>query len=286
MFHVKHKNIFSFCNQKGGVGKTTSAINLATALSQRGREVLLIDIDPQGNATSGLGEEKKGKSPTIYPVIVDNVPIEEALIKTKIDRLSLVPSNSELSGAEIELISVSEREYRLKKAIENIRDRFEYIFIDCPPSLGLLTVNALTASDYILIPLQCEYYALEGLGQLLETYSLVKRNLSPRLELGGVLLTMADFRTRLTEQVIKEVRDYFREKVFETVIPRSVKLSEAPSFGKPGVIYDASSRGSKSYIDIVEEFIERFESKLEGEQRMTDSAEKEVKAVVKEGIKQ
>jgi len=266
MFHVKHRKIFSFCNQKGGVGKTTSAINLAAALSIKGRKVLLIDMDPQGNATSGLGEEKRRDTPTIYQVIVNGVQISEAIIPSKVENLSLIPSNSDLSGAEIELISLSEREYRLLKSVENIRDMFEYIIIDCPPSLGLLTINSVTASDYIIIPLQCEYYALEGLGQLLETHYRVKRNLNPELELGGVLLTMADFRTRLTEQVIKEVRNYFREKVFETVIPRSIKLSEAPSFGKPGIIYDPSSRASISYINTAEEFIKRFEVQLnEGE---------------------
>lgn len=280
---MKHKNVFSFCNQKGGVGKTTSAINLATALALKGRGVLLIDMDPQGNATSGLGEEKKRSSPTIYPVMVDDIPLSDALITTKVAGLSLVPSNSELSGAEIELISLPEREYRLRKALYTIRDRFDYIFIDCPPSLGLITVNSITASDYIIIPLQCEYYALEGLGELLETYSRAKRGLNPELELGGVLLTMADFRTRLTEQVIKEVREYFHEKVFEAVIPRSVKLSEAPSFGKPGVIYDVSSRGSKSYIDVAEEFMKRFEAKTGPEEAMVDSEERSQETVTKEG---
>lgn len=267
------------------MGKTTSAINLAAALALKGREVLLIDLDPQGNATSGVGEEKKRSSPTIYPVMVDETPLLDTLITTKVTGLSLVPSNSELSGAEIELISLPEREYRLSKAIDTIRDRFDYIFIDCPPSLGLITVNAITASDYIIIPLQCEYYALEGLGELLETYSRAKRGLNPELELGGVLLTMADFRTRLTEQVIKEVRDYFHEKVFEAVIPRSVKLSEAPSFGKPGVIYDVSSRGSKSYIDVAEEFVKRFGVKASREEAMVDSEERGQETVTKEGVR-
>lgn len=256
---MKRQKVFSFCNQKGGVGKTTTAINLATGLSLKGRRVLLIDIDPQGNATSGLGHEKKDLRATVYQVILGNLRIEEVIIKTTFDGLSLAPSNSDLSGAEIELISLSEREFRLKNSIESIESDFDYIFIDCPPSLGLLTLNSLSASNYIIIPLQCEYYALEGLGQLLQTFSLVKRNLNPELEIGGVLLTMADQRTRLTEQVIQEVRSYFKEKVFDAVIPRSIRLSEAPSFGQPGIIYDRTSKGSKSYIDATEEFIVRFE---------------------------
>ena len=282
MFHVKHRNVFSFCNQKGGVGKTTSAINLAASLSLKGRKVLLIDMDPQGNTTSGLGEEKKRETPTIYQVIVDGISISEAIISSKVENLSLIPSNSELSGAEVELIYLSEREYRLRKAVENIRDMFEYIIIDCPPSLGLLTINSVTASDYIIIPLQCEYYALEGLGQLLETYSRVKKSLNPELELGGVLLTMADFRTRLTEQVIREVRDYFHEKVFETVIPRSVKLSEAPSFGKPGIIYDPSSRASMSYINVAEEFMKRFELRPNEEEATAGPEDRDEETVTRE----
>ena len=258
---MKHKEkplIFSFCNQKGGVGKTTSAINLATGLAQSGRKVLLIDSDPQGNATSGLGIDKS-KNSTIYNVITGQDNINGIILHTEIDGLKLIPSNGELSGAEIELISLPEREFRLVKAIKDLSKEYDYIFIDCPPSLGLLTVNALAASDFILIPLQCEYYALEGLGQLLETHSLIKRNLNPRLEIGGVLLTMADFRTKLTEQVIHEVRGYFKDKVFDSVIPRSVRLSEAPSFGKPGIVYDKFSRGSKGYLDAIKEFTNRFE---------------------------
>ncbi len=254
MFHVKQTPIFAFCNQKGGVGKTTSAVNIATCLAQSGHKILLIDLDPQGNATSGVGEDKNAVPTTIYPVMLGEQPLEGAIKTTAVPNLSLVPSNAQLAGAEVELISLSEREFQLSKAVGPVRDRFDFIFIDCPPSLGLLTVNALTASTFIFIPLQCEYYALEGLGQLLQTYQLVKKNLNPNLELAGVLLTMADFRTNLTEQVIKEVRDYFKEKVFSTIIPRSVRLSEAPSFGKPGVIYDPLSRGSKCYHDVAKEF--------------------------------
>lgn len=259
---MKHKNVFSFCNQKGGVGKTTSAINIATALSQVGYRVLLIDIDPQGNATSGIGEEKTNKS-TIYQVIIEETPISNAIVTTQIQRLDLIPSNSSLSGAEIELISFYSREFRLKKALEPIKEVYDYILIDCPPSLGLLTINALSASDYIFIPLQCEYYALEGLGQLLETHALVKKNLNSELEIGAVLLTMADFRTKLTEQVIQEVRTYFKDKVLENIIPRSVRLSEAPSFGKPGLLYDRSSRGAKSYLEATKEFLKRFPVSVE-----------------------
>lgn len=255
------------------MGKTTSAINLSTGLAQAGQKVLLIDIDPQGNATSGIGEEKTSKAATIYQVLTDHTPIENSIILSKINNLHLIPANSELSGAEIELISLPEREFKLRKAIDSIRDQFDYIFIDCPPSLGLLTVNSITASDYVLIPLQCEYYALEGLGQLLGTFSLVKKNLNPKLEIAAVLLTMADFRTKLTEQVIQEVKNYFKEKVFETIIPRSVRLSEAPSFGKPGIIYDRSSRGSKSYIDATQEFMKRFG---EGEKPSEKNLEKGV----------
>lgn len=245
------------------MGKTTSVINISTCLAQSGYQILLIDIDPQGNMTSGLGENKNSVPLTIYPVMLGQESIENAFRKTQVPNLMLVPSNAQLAGAEVELVYIAEREFQLKKAIESVRDRFDYIFIDCPPSLGLLTVNALTASSFIFIPLQCEYYALEGLGQLLQTYKLVKENLNPELELAGVLLTMADFRTNLTEQVIKEVRDYFKEKVFSTIIPRSVRLSEAPSFGKPGVIYDPLSRGAKCYQEVSQEFVDRFHVKQE-----------------------
>ena len=261
VFHVKHTPIFAFCNQKGGVGKTTSAVNIATCLAQSGHRLLLIDLDPQGNATSGVGEDKNALPRTIYPVILGEKPLEGAIKETQIPNLWLVPSNSQLSGAEVELISLPEREFQLSKAIEPVRGQYDFIFIDCPPSLGLLTVNALSASSFIFIPLQCEYYALEGLGQLIQTYQLVKKNLNPGLELAGVLLTMADFRTNLTEQVIREIREYFKEKVFSTIIPRSVRLSEAPSFGKPGVTYDPLSRGAKCYQEVAREFLERFHVK-------------------------
>ena len=255
---MKHPNIFSFCNQKGGVGKTTSAINIATSISNLGYKVLLIDIDPQGNATSGLGEEKKADLTNIYDVLSERLSIYESIRNTKIENLNLIASSVDLSASEIELISVEAREFRLKKALDPIKDRFDYIFIDCPPSLGLLTINALVASDFILIPLQCEYYALEGLGQLIQTYYLVKKNLNENLKIGSVIMTMADFRTKLTEQVIAEVRTHFSNKVFDTIIPRSIRLSEAPSFGQPGILYDKSSKGAKSYLAVSNEFLKRF----------------------------
>lgn len=252
------KKIFSFCNQKGGVGKTTSAVNLATLAAKAGHKTLLIDMDSQGNATSGLGVDKAELQSTSYQLLVDNQSVQEIIVKTSIKKLDLIPANTDLSGADLELVNTQEREYVLSKRIKEVLDKYDFIFIDCPPSLGLVTINCLTASDYLLIPLQCEYYALEGLGQLLHTFQLVKDNLNNNLEVGGVLLTMADFRTNLTQQVIEEVRNFFKEKVFESVIPRSVKLSEAPSFGKPAVLYDAQNKASKSYVAMGKEFLKRF----------------------------
>ena len=252
--------IFSFCNQKGGVGKTTSAINIATIVAQQGLRVLLVDLDSQGNATSGLGVDKTGLEFTAYQLLVDNVEPAKIPIKTEIPNLFLVPANTDLAAADLELVSFSEREFVLNKKLVQLKEAYDFIIIDCPPSLGLVSINALTASDYIIIPLQCEYYALEGLGQLLNTHQLVQKNLNERLEVGGVILTMADFRTNLTQQVIEEVKGYFKDKVFEAIIPRAVKLSEAPSFGKPAVIYDPQNRGSKAYIELGKEFLQRFAS--------------------------
>ncbi len=252
--------IFSFCNQKGGVGKTTSAVNLSALAAQSGQRVLLVDLDSQGNATSGLGIDKAGLEFTAYQLLVDNVASENIVVKTETPNLFILPSNTDLAAADLELVSFQEREFVLKKKLDSIREAYDLIIIDCPPSLGLISINALTASDYLIIPLQCEYYALEGLGQLLNTYQLVQKNLNSALEVGGVILTMADFRTNLTQQVIEEVKNYFKEKVFETVIPRAVKLSEAPSFGKPAVFYDPHNRGSKAYIDLSKEFLFRFGS--------------------------
>ncbi len=251
--------IFSFCNQKGGVGKTTSAVNVATLAAQQGLRVLLVDLDSQGNATSGLGIDKSALEFTAYQLLVDKeVGVEKATIETTIPNLSIIPSNTDLAAADIELVALVGREFVLKNKLFSVADKYDFIIIDCPPSLGLLSVNALTSSNYIIIPMQCEYYALEGLGQLLQTHQLVQRNLNLGLEVGGVILTMADFRTNLAQQVIEEVKGYFKEKVFETVIPRAVKLSEAPSFGKPAVIYDPQNRGSKAYIELGKEFVQRF----------------------------
>lgn len=252
------KNIFSFCNQKGGVGKTTSVINIAASLSASGYKTLIIDLDSQANATSGLGEEKPTMEFTTYQLLVENSDPLALIRKTQYKNLDIIPSGPDLSAAELDLINRERREYQLRGKLEMLKSEYDFIFIDCPPSLSLLTINALVSSDYIIIPLQCEYYALEGLGQLLQTYNLVQANLNPDLQIGGVLLTMADARTNLTGQVIEEVRGYFKEKVFETAIPRTVKLSEAPSFGKPAVFYDASNRGSKNYKAVAKEFEKRF----------------------------
>lgn len=252
------KNIFSFCNQKGGVGKTTSVINISSSLAKAGYKVLVIDLDAQANATSGFGQEKPSIELTTYQLIVDNIDPRKIIRETDVKNLFLIPSSADLSGAEIEMINRERREYALREQLGKISSEYDFIFIDCPPSLGLITINALVACSYVIIPLQCEYYALEGLGQLIYTVQLVKDNLSPSLDVGGVILTMADFRTNLTQQVIEEVNNFFKDKVFKTIIPRSVKLSEAPSFGKPAVVYDPSNRGSKSYVEIAKEFEKRF----------------------------
>ncbi len=252
--------IFSFFNQKGGVGKTTSVVNMATVMAGLGKKALIIDLDSQGNATSGVGIEKNENESTAYQLLVENSDPRESIKKTAIENLWIIPSNAHLAGAEMHLIGQDKREFVLSEQLKKISSDYDYIFLDCPPSLGLISINALTASSYIIIPLQCEYYALEGLGQLLNTYQLVKKNLSANLELGGVILTMADIRTNLTQQVIEEVRNYFKDKAFKSVIPRSVKLSEAPSFGKPAVIYDPHSRGSLAYMALGKEFLARFGS--------------------------
>lgn len=260
--------IYAFCNQKGGVGKTTSAINLAAALSLKGYKVLLIDFDSQGNSTSGLGIDRTSLNKTIYDVIIDESKIGEVILETEVKNLFLAPANVDLAGAEIELIDSVGREFILKGALREISEQspgYDFIFIDCAPSLGILTLNALVASNKLLIPLQCEYYALEGLGQLLNTFKLVRDRLNPGLDIGGVILTMADFRTNLTEEVIQEVKKHFGDKVFSSVIPRSVKLSEAPSFGKPAILYDLNNRGSQSYLQLSEEFIKREISVVEPE---------------------
>ena len=246
--------IISVANQKGGVGKTTTTVNLSTILAKKGKKVLLIDADPQGNATSGLGVEKQVEF-SVYDVLVNDTEIEQTLQSTSIKNLVVCPSNINLAGAEVELVSMMSREQRLKEKLEAIKEKFDYILIDCPPSLGLITLNAFTASDSVLIPVQCEYYALEGLGQLLNTINLVKKHLNKDIEIEGALLTMYDIRTNLSNQVVKEVKKYFNEKVYKTVIPRNVRLSEAPSFGMPITIYDPRSKGAKSYEKFAKEFL-------------------------------
>jgi chromosome partitioning protein len=247
--------IIAFCNQKGGTGKTTSAINVATYLALAQKKVLLIDLDPQANATSGLGINKHNIKKSTYHVLLEEMDIKETLQPTAVNNLFLAPSNLDLTGAEVELVGTLGREYRLKKALDKEKENFDFLLIDAPPSLGLLTINALCAADSILIPVQCEYYALEGLTQLANTIKLVKDNLNPQLAIEGVLLTMADFRTNLTKEVIKEARDFFKEKVYATVIPRNIRLTEAPSFGKPIALYDKESLGAQKYEELCKEIL-------------------------------
>ena len=250
--------VISIANQKGGVGKTTTAVNLSTILAKKGKKVLMIDTDPQGNASSGLGINKDVNF-SVYDVIINDVEIENTVQKTMVKNLDVCPSNINLAGAEVELVSMMSREHRLKEKIDNQKDKYDYIIIDCPPSLGLITLNAFTASDSVLIPVQCEYYALEGLGQLINTINLVKKHLNKDLTIEGALLTMFDIRTNLSNQVVKEVNRYFENKVYKTVIPRNVRLSEAPSYGMPISVYDPKSKGAKSYDKFVKEFLKKNE---------------------------
>lgn len=247
--------IITICNQKGGTGKTTSAINLAACLSLAGKKVLLIDLDPQANTTSGLGINKHNIKKSTYHILLEEQDIKEILQATVIQNLWLAPSNLDLTGAEVELVGALGREYRLKKALVKEKEGFDFIIIDSPPSLGLLTINALCAADSVLIPVQCEYYALEGLTQLLNTIKLVKDNLNPNLEIEGMLLTMADFRTNLTKEIIQEARNYFKDKVYTTVIPRNIRLTEAPGFGQPIALYDKDSIGAKKYEELSQEIL-------------------------------
>lgn len=248
--------VISVANQKGGVGKTTTTINLSTFLAKKGKTVLLIDVDPQGNASSGLGTDREVEFST-YDILVGDTPMQDALVKSSVKNLYICPSNISLAGAEVELVSMMSREQRLKEKLDEIKESFDYILIDCPPSLGLITLNSFTASDSVLIPVQCEYYALEGLGQLLNTVNLVKKHLNKNLQIEGALLTMYDMRTNLSNQVVKEVKKYFGDKVYKTVIPRNVRLSEAPSYGMPITEYDPRSKGAKSYDKFTKEFLKK-----------------------------
>ena len=247
--------VIAVANQKGGVGKTTTSINLSSCTAYRDKRVLLIDLDPQGNSTTGLGVDKREMKSSIYDVIINEVPIKEVSINTMQDTLYLCPSSISLAGAEIELVSLLSRENRLKYAISEVQDDYDYIFIDCPPSLGLLTLNALTAADTVLVPIQCEYFALEGLSQLMDTVRLVQKHLNKSLRVEGVVLTMFDARTNLSIEVAEEVRKHFTNKVYQTLIPRNVRLSEAPSYGLPIIMYDKNSKGAEAYLQLADELI-------------------------------
>ena len=249
--------IISICNQKGGTGKTTTTVNLSAALSELGKKVMIIDVDPQGNATSGVGVNKNELDKSVYDLLIGRFSVEEVVIRNVYNNLDIIPCNINLTGAEIELVGALSRENRLKKKLEPVQANYDFIFIDSPPSLGLLTLNALVASDSIIVPIQCEFYALEGVSQLLNTINLVRDGLNAQLSIEGVLLTMADFRTNLTTEVINEIKSYFKEKVYNTIIPRNIRLSEAPSFGKPITLYDNNSIGAIRYKELAQEFISK-----------------------------
>ncbi len=251
--------VIAIANQKGGVGKTTTAVNLSASIGVLEKNTLLIDMDPQGNSTSGFGINPYQVESSIYDCLINARPLKDVLLQTEISYLKVAPSNIDLTGAEIELVPQMAREYKLKEAISPLKDEYQYIFVDCPPSLGLLTLNTLAAADSILIPIQCEYYALEGVTKLLNTIDLVKKNLNPNLEIEGVVLTMYDSRTTLSQQVKEEILKHFKEKVYNTFIPRNVRLSEAPSYGKPVILYDVRSTGAEAYINLAKEVVNHAE---------------------------
>ena len=247
--------VIAVANQKGGVGKTTTTINLGACLAAAERSVLVVDADPQGNLTSGLGRKTREPRSSLYEVLIDGLPLEQTILETDLPFLKLAPSDRNLTGAEVELVPQERREYRLREALVAVRDRYDYVLIDCPPSLGLLTVNGLVAADRLLVPLQCEYFALEGISELMATLQRVQRGLNPALGIEGVLLTMVDDRTNLAQQVMTEIRNHFKDQVFRTAIPRSIRLGEAPSFGKPILLYDIRSKGAEAYLELAKEFM-------------------------------
>ena len=249
--------IISFANQKGGVGKTTTCVNVSTFMALMGKKVLMIDLDPQGNATSNLGFSKDGKFNSIYQVMAEEKTVQEAIYETNVKNLSIIPSNIHLAGVEVELVYMNQREFVIKKIFEQIKNDYDYITIDCPPSLGLITINAFTASDAVIIPIQCEFFALEGLSQLMNTIRLVKKKLNPEISIDGVVLTMFTSRSNLGKQVAEEINKFFADTVFKTTIPRNVRLAESPSYGEPVYVYDKSCLGSKAYQALVEEYFDR-----------------------------
>lgn len=258
----KIARVIALTNQKGGVGKSTTAINMSACLAEMGENIVLIDVDPQANTTSGLGVNKYKVDKSIYDAIIGKANIKELVLNTRVEGLSLIPSNIHLAGAEIELVNMMMREHRLRKVIEPIRNNYDFIIIDCPPALGILTINALVAADEVIVPIQCEYYALEGLGQLIKTIELVKNNLNNNLEISGFVMTMYDSRTKLASQVVEEVKRYFGEKVYKTIIPRNVRVSEAPSYGLPVIFYDPNCKGSLAYKNFTKEVINHGKKRI------------------------